>query len=56
MFTEGAACAQAARARNTQAALDLEVELEDGRNMVIVQEQDDEIAPADHVRAIRARE
>lgn len=46
----------AAQARNTRPAWELEVELDDGRIMVVVQEQDDEFAAGDHVRVIQARD
>lgn len=51
----GAAAGSAAeKARGTRPALELEVELDDGRLMVIVQEKDDEFAVGDRVRLIRS--
>jgi len=44
------------RARSTRPAWELEVELEDGRIMVIVQEKDDEFDVGDHVRVIESRD
>lgn len=39
-------------ARNTKAALEIEVDLEDGRYLVIVQEADDMFSPGEQVRVI----
>jgi outer membrane lipoprotein SlyB len=51
----GSAMGSAAeRSRNLRPAWELEVELEDGRIMVIVQENDDDYAAGDHVRVIEA--
>ena len=51
----GAAAGSAAeRARATKPALELEVELDDGRIVVIVQEKDDEFRVGDRVRIIES--
>ena len=51
----GAAAGSAAeKARATRPALEIEVELDDGRLMVIVQEKDDEFAVGDRVRLIQS--
>lgn len=62
LATAGGAAAGAAigsageRARGTRPAWEIEVELEDGRVVVIVQEQDDVFAVGDHVRVIEGRD
>ena len=50
----GAAGSAAERARATRPGLELEVELDDGRLMVIVQEKDDEFVVGDRIRLITA--
>jgi len=51
----GAAAGSAAeRSRKTRPALEIEVELDDGRLMVIVQEKDDEFAVGDRVRLLQS--
>ncbi len=51
----GAAVGSAAeRARSTQAGLEIEVELDDGRLMVIVQAADDVYAVGDRIRIIQS--
>ena len=40
----------------TRAALELEVEMDDGRILVVVQEKDDEFAVGDRVRLIKAQD
>lgn len=50
----GAAGSAAERARATRPGLELEVELDDGRIMVIVQEKDDEFIVGDRIRLISA--
>lgn len=51
----GAAAGSAAeKARATRPALEIEVELDDGRLMVIVQEKDDEFAVGDRVRLVQS--
>ena len=51
----GAAAGSAAeRSRATRPALEIEVELDDGRLMVIVQEKDDEFAVGDRVRLLQS--
>jgi outer membrane lipoprotein SlyB len=51
----GAAAGSAAeKARATRPGLEIEVELDDGRLMVIVQEKDDEFAVGDRVRLLRS--
>jgi outer membrane lipoprotein SlyB len=51
----GAAAGSAAeKARATRSALEIEVELDDGRLMVIVQEKDDEFAVGDRVRLLQS--
>jgi len=53
----GAAAGSAAeRSAGKKAGLEVEVELDDGRIMVIVQEKDDEYAVGDRVRIIQARD
>jgi outer membrane lipoprotein SlyB len=53
----GAAAGSAAeRKRATRPAWELEVELEDGKILVIVQEQDDDFAVGDNVRVIKAND
>lgn len=53
----GAAAGSAAeRSRALRPAWELEVELDDGRILVIVQEKDDEFEAGDHVRVIEARD
>ena len=42
----------AEKAATTKVGLEIEVERDDGRMMVIVQEKDDEFAPGDRVRLI----
>jgi len=51
----GAAAGSAAeKARATRPALEIEVELDDGRLMVVVQEKDDEFAVGDRVRLLQS--
>ena len=51
----GAAAGSAAeRARNTRPGLEIEVETDDGRILVIVQEKDDEFAVGDRVRLLKS--
>jgi outer membrane lipoprotein SlyB len=51
----GAAAGSAAeRSASQKAGLEIEVELDDGRIMVIVQEKDDEYAVGDRVRIVQA--
>lgn len=51
----GAAAGSAAEgARATKAALEIEVEMDDGRILVIVQEKDDEFAVGDRIRLIQS--
>lgn len=51
----GAAAGSAAeKSRGTRLALEMEVELDDGRLMAIVQEKDDEFAVGDRVRLLRS--
>ena len=51
----GAAVGSAAeRSRATRPALELEIELDDGRLMVVVQEKDDEFAVGDRVRLLQS--
>ena len=62
LATAGGAAAGAAlgsageRASRTKDALEIEVELEDGRILVIVQEKDDVFSVGDNVRVIEARD
>jgi outer membrane lipoprotein SlyB len=62
LATAGGAAAGAAvgsageRARGTRPAWELEVELESGDVLVIVQEQDDTFKVGDHVRVIEGRD
>lgn len=42
----------AEKAMTTKAGLEIEIERDDGRMMVVVQEKDDEFAPGDRVRLI----
>lgn len=51
----GAAAGSAAeKARATRPALEIEVKLDDGRLMVVVQEKDDEFAVGDRVRLLQS--
>ena len=51
----GAAAGSAAeRARATRPALEIEIELDDGRIMVVVQEKDDEFAVGDRIRLLQS--
>jgi outer membrane lipoprotein SlyB len=53
----GAAAGSAAeKSAGQKAGLEIEVELDDGRLMVIVQEKDDEFAVGDRVRIVQARD
>ncbi len=52
----GAAGSVAERSRNLKPAWEIEVALNDGRVMTIVQEQDDQFAVGDHVRVVEARD
>jgi outer membrane lipoprotein SlyB len=53
----GAAAGSAAeKGAGTKAGLEIEVELDDGRIIVIVQEKDDEYAVGDRVRIVQARD
>ena len=53
----GAAAGSAAEgAMATKPALEIEVEMDDGRIMVVVQEKDDEFAVGDRIRLIEARD
>ena len=53
----GAAAGSAAEgSMATRAALELEVEMDDGRILVVVQEKDDEFAVGDRVRLIKAQD
>ena len=53
----GAAAGSAAEGRmNVKPGVELEVELDDGRLMVIVQEKDDEFAVGDRIRVIEAQD
>jgi outer membrane lipoprotein SlyB len=50
----GSAVGSAAeRSRKTRPALELEIELDDGRLMVVVQEKDDEFAVGDRIRLLQ---
>lgn len=51
-----AAGSAAERAMGTKAALELEVELDNGRLVVIVQEKDDEFAVGDRVRILQSED
>jgi outer membrane lipoprotein SlyB len=51
-----AAGAAAEKAATTKAGLEIEVERDDGRMMVVVQEKDDEFAAGDRVRLISGRD
>ena len=51
-----AAGSAAERAMGTKAALELEVELDNGRIVVIVQEKDDEFAVGDRVRILEGQD
>ncbi len=53
----GAAAGSAAeKARATKAGLEIEIEMDDGRIMVIVQEKDDEFAVGDRVRVLESKD
>ena len=53
----GAAAGSAAEGKlKTKPGLELEVELDDGRLMVIVQEKDDEYAVGDRIRVVEAQD
>jgi len=53
----GAAAGSAAeRARAKKGGVEIEVELDDGRIMVVVQEKDDEYAVGDRIRIIQSRD
>lgn len=53
----GAAAGSAAEGKmNVKPGVELEVELDDGRLMVIVQEKDDEFAVGDRIRVIEAQD